>query len=124
MAQDPAHAFLSDLADYLASDSAFVGRIAKRVAARMTTGKAAAAMVSAAITSKRGPGRPAGSVNAGSSTVDRVLAIVRGGASKRAEICAKARITPSSYSYAIKILKEKGQVNVLGSRRGARVVAV
>lgn len=54
---------------------------------------------------------------------DAVLAAVRAGASKKAAIMKKAKVSSAGYQYGVKSLKAKGLIKVVGDRAQAQIVA-
>lgn len=128
MAQDSGSEFLKTLAEQLAENGRFVDLVADHVAGRLLGQQHAAGAGRGAKKTGRGPGRPPGSGAKGGGrkggAADRVLAAIRGGATKRSDIMSKSGVSAAGYSYGIKALKQRGLVKVQGSRGQAKIVAV
>lgn len=137
MSDDTSTSFLKALASHLASNAAFVGLVAQNVAKHLSGGRQAAVAAPAAPSGKK-RGRPAkvaapaakpaakggGGGKGGGSNTDRVLDAIRGGATTKAEIRSKAKVSDAGYSYALKTLREQGRVRIVGTRRAAKILAV
>lgn len=125
------NAFVSHLASQIASNRTFVDRVAETVLSGLTGSRGGAVAKAPKAPVGRPPGKGAAKKAAGKggrrsipkgAASDLVLDAIRGGASTRTEVLKKTGVTLGGYSYAIKTLKSKGVVKVLGSRGQAKVV--
>lgn len=140
MANDIAATFLATVASRMATNEDLIRLVASAVAHQVVPMATAAASQGGRAATKgaaKKPGRPAKAAKpakakgkpgrkpnaAAGSVADRVLAAVRGGASRRGDVMAKAGISANVYKTAIKALLDKGLVKIEGNRGGARLSA-
>lgn len=130
MSDDTSISFLKSLASHLAHNGEFVSLVAKHVAQALTgAGGGHVASPAPRGGAKAAPargGRPAASSSGGakaSGNVDRVLDAIKGGAGTKQDIMSRAKVTNAGYAYALKTLREKRLIKIVGTRRAAKITA-